>query len=85
MVAIIDYGAGNTKSLQFALERLGASHILTSDIEKIIRTQIAREKRINLADDVINNDQDITFLKNQVKSLHQKYLYLAKQPATNSA
>ena len=35
MVAIIDYGAGNTKSLQFALERLGASHILTSDIEKI--------------------------------------------------
>jgi glutamine amidotransferase len=35
MVAIIDYGAGNTKSLQFALERLGASHVLTSDAEKI--------------------------------------------------
>jgi len=35
MVAIIDYGAGNTKSLQFALERLGASHILTSDAEII--------------------------------------------------
>jgi len=35
MVAIIDYGAGNTKSLQFALERLGASQVLTSDAEKI--------------------------------------------------
>ena len=35
MVAIIDYGAGNTKSLQFALERLGASHVLTSDAEII--------------------------------------------------
>ncbi len=35
MVAIIDYGAGNTKSLQFALERLGASHIHTSDAEII--------------------------------------------------
>ena len=39
MVAIIDYGAGNTKSLQFALERLGASHILTSDAEIIKKAE----------------------------------------------
>ena len=35
MIAIIDYDAGNTKSLQFALDRLGVKNILTSDIEKI--------------------------------------------------
>ena len=31
MIAIIDYDAGNVRSLQFALERLGASSVLTSD------------------------------------------------------
>ena len=35
MVAIIDYDAGNVRSLQFALERLGVESILTADAEKI--------------------------------------------------
>jgi glutamine amidotransferase len=35
MLAIIDYGAGNTKSLQFALERLGVNSLLTSDADQI--------------------------------------------------
>ncbi|MGB1448448.1 MAG: imidazole glycerol phosphate synthase subunit HisH [Flavobacteriaceae bacterium] len=35
MVAIIDYDAGNVRSLQFALERLGVASILTADPEKI--------------------------------------------------
>ncbi len=35
MVAIVDYGAGNTKSLQFALKRLGVESILTANAEKI--------------------------------------------------
>lgn len=35
MVAIIDYGAGNTKSLQFALDRLGVKSLLTSDANQI--------------------------------------------------
>lgn len=35
MVAVIDYGAGNTRSLQFALDRLGATNKLTSDPEII--------------------------------------------------
>lgn len=34
-VAIIDYGAGNIKSLQFALERLGVTGHLTADPEQI--------------------------------------------------
>ena len=31
-VAIIDYGAGNIQSLQFALNRLGVQGILTADV-----------------------------------------------------
>lgn len=34
-IAIIDYGAGNIQSIQFALERLGFEGILTNDIETI--------------------------------------------------
>jgi len=36
-VAIIDYGAGNIRSLQFALERLGVRGHLTSDPEQIVK------------------------------------------------
>jgi glutamine amidotransferase len=36
-IVIIDYGAGNVKSVQFALERLGYVSICTND-EKIIRS-----------------------------------------------
>jgi len=34
-VVIIDYGAGNIKSIQFALQRLGVEAILTSDPDQI--------------------------------------------------
>ncbi len=35
MIAIVDYNAGNTRSLQFALDRLGVNSSLTSNIEEI--------------------------------------------------
>ncbi len=35
MVAIIDYGAGNIKSVQNALERLGCKYMLTNEPEKL--------------------------------------------------
>ncbi|WP_080875413.1 imidazole glycerol phosphate synthase subunit HisH [Oceanobacillus timonensis] len=35
MIAIIDYGAGNIKSLQFALDKLGKTSKLTMDPEEI--------------------------------------------------
>ena len=34
-LAIIDYGAGNIKSIEFAFNRLGVSPILTNDIEEL--------------------------------------------------
>ena len=35
MIAVIDYNAGNIQSVEFALERLGAEYITTSDKDKI--------------------------------------------------
>lgn len=34
-LVIIDYGAGNIKSIQFAFKRLGVNAVLTSDVDKI--------------------------------------------------
>jgi len=36
-IAIIDYGAGNTRSVGFALERLGVDYVLTDNAEVIRR------------------------------------------------
>ena len=35
-ISILDYGAGNIQSLQFALQRLGYEGVLTSDVNKIL-------------------------------------------------
>ena len=35
MIAVVDYDAGNVKSVEKAIEKLGAEYILTSDPEKI--------------------------------------------------
>ncbi len=37
MIAIINYGAGNVKSVKFALERIGIDAVLTNDIYEIKR------------------------------------------------
>ena len=34
-VTVVGYGAGNTASVQFALERLGAAVVITDDPEQI--------------------------------------------------
>ena len=50
-------------------------------IEKIMHTQITREERITLADDIIHNDRNISYLKSQVISMHQKYLKISEHGA----
>ena len=47
------------------------------EIEKIIKSQIKREKRLEIADDIICNDKDINTLMLEVKKLHEKYLQLS--------
>ena len=43
-------------------------------IEAIISSQIDREKRLQLADDVIDNSQPLEYLSEKVTKLHKKYL-----------
>jgi dephospho-CoA kinase len=45
----------------------------------IMDTQFSRQERLRQADDIIRNDGDIDGLERQVRSLHEKYLALARQ------
>ncbi len=69
-IAIIDYNAGNVQSVLFALERIGVSAILTSDIDKIksadkvifpgvgeAKNTMAYLRRTGLADTIYNLKQ----------------------------
>ena len=47
-------------------------------IEGILAAQVDRSRRLELADDVIDNSGDIQRVRHQVGELHQKYLDLAE-------
>lgn len=49
-----------------------------SHVRKIIDTQIDRADRLRLADDIIENNDDIDSIKESVTSLHKKYIALSK-------
>ena len=49
-----------------------------SMVKNIIKTQVSRQKRIDAADDIILNVEDLNLLKNNVEKLHKKYLQLSK-------
>ncbi len=50
-------------------------------VRVIIAAQADRNQRLAYADDVITNDQDISFLHAEVKKLHLQYLQMAKSLA----
>lgn len=60
--------------LQRTLKRDGSNE---ETIKSIINSQISRDDRLNLADDVISNDQPADTLPARVLPLHQKYLNLS--------
>lgn len=47
-------------------------------IRRIMAAQLSREERLEKADDVLDNSKTPAHLKQQVESLHRKYLQLAK-------
>jgi dephospho-CoA kinase len=49
------------------------------EVHAIMAAQIARQKRLQQADDVIVNDSDFAHLQQQVEALHQKYLALSNE------
>ncbi len=57
---------------------MARSHLSRQAARTIMTTQVSREIRLQKADDVIINDQDIDYLRTQVLRLHHQYLFLAK-------
>jgi len=49
------------------------------EVHAIMATQISRQKRLELADDVIVNNMEIFHLQKSVGILHRKYLGLLKE------
>jgi dephospho-CoA kinase len=65
------------ESAQLARVRV-RSGLAEDEVRAIVRTQAAREARLAVADDVIDNAGPIEALRNQVAALHQKYLQFSK-------
>jgi len=55
-----------------------------SEINKIMETQVDRETRLEVADEIIKNDEDIDKLKAQVANLHKFYTGLARDNRISS-
>jgi len=60
--------------LKRTLSRDGGSE---ATIKAIIKSQLTRLQRLNMADDVINNEQDLKSVRIELESLHQNYLSMA--------
>jgi dephospho-CoA kinase len=54
------------------------SNLTEGEVRAIIAAQVSRKERIVRADDVLNNDGDMSALRKQVEALHAKYLLLAR-------
>lgn len=76
-VLVVD--ASEELQLERAMARDAASE---SQIRSIMASQMPRAKRLELANDIINNNGSMDDLKEQVEELHQKYLAMAKEAAT---
>jgi len=49
-------------------------------IHQIMQTQVSRETRLKIADDIIDNSQNLEFSISQVKKLHDQYMAQARKP-----
>jgi len=49
------------------------------EVRAIMAAQISRQERLHQADDVIVNNLGMTHLRQQVETLHQKYLALSSK------
>lgn len=62
--------------LQRTIER---DKVSKEQVQNIINSQSDRQTRLDKADDVIDNQGDVTALQSQVLALHNKYLQLAER------
>ena len=50
------------------------SQLPESEILQIIKAQTPRKKRLKLADDIIENNENVAKLHEKIVKIHQKYL-----------
>ena len=53
---------------------MSRSGLARKEVERIMAAQAKRAERLDVADDVIDNDTDFNRLRTQVETLHKKYL-----------
>lgn len=63
---------------------MNRDHNSAQQAEKIMATQVSREQRLAAADDLIDNNSATDHLAEQVKSLHNSYLFLATARTTSA-
>ncbi|MFZ6848518.1 dephospho-CoA kinase [Undibacterium sp. RuRC25W] len=54
------------------------NNLSLEQVQSIMRAQASREQRLAAADDIIENEADLSVVKQRVKELHEQYLKLAK-------
>ncbi len=70
---------------ELQLARLQARDGMTrAAAERMLGAQASREERLAAADDVIYNDGDIAHLRDQVESLHNRYMATARAQSENA-
>ncbi|GJL74091.1 dephospho-CoA kinase [Nitrosomonas sp.] len=56
---------------------MARSRLSAEEVKAIMAAQINRQHRLKNADDIVVNNQDIGYLKEQILQLHQNYLILS--------
>ncbi len=54
-------------------------HVSIEQVKAILKSQVSKEERLAIADDVINNDYPTHYLKQEIALLHNKYLLLSQK------
>ncbi|MDX1900375.1 MAG: dephospho-CoA kinase [Gammaproteobacteria bacterium] len=70
-----------TKALQMHRTK-NRDQLPAKTVSAILQSQSSRERRIQMADDVITNDGDLKDLAKQVDVLHQQYLEMSSKTST---
>ena len=79
MQSLVDHILVIDCSREIQMNRVKSRDSLSdSQITNIIRSQSSRTDRLNYANSIINNTQDINFLYQQVHNLHTKFTKQSK-------
>ncbi len=58
------------------------NHLSAEEVKAVMAAQVDRKQRLERADDIITNNQDLNQLREQVVGMHRKYTMLSSQNAS---